>query len=219
MDAPSGPGGVHSSSADELTDEVLLGQVGDGDPDALATLYERYQGVAYGMAMRITNDPALAQDALQDAFVGVWRNAVRYAPERGSVRTWLLAIVHHRAVDVIRRRRPVSELPEGDAPPAEMVVPDIWGEVSQRLDRQTVLHALTTLPDVQREAIELAYFSGLTQTEIAARTRAPLGTVKSRVRLGLLSLRATLAETGAARSAGTTERSDATAVAAPEPRR
>jgi RNA polymerase sigma-70 factor (ECF subfamily) len=109
------------------------------------------------------------------------------------VKTWLLAIVHHRAIDAVRRRRPTTELPEReDAPPAPLTLPDIWPEVAGNLDRESIAGALASLSDVQREAIELAYFGGLTQQEIAARTGAPLGTVKSRIRLGLLAMRGVL---------------------------
>ncbi len=150
----------------------------------------------YGMATRITGDPALAQDVVQDAFLGIWRNAARYASARASARTWILSITHHRAVDAVRRRRPTVEMPEPDAPatPSQLVMPGIWPEVSQRIDADSVRAALRALPPVQREAITLAYFSGLTQQEIAQRTDAPLGTVKSRVRLGLLQLRRLLGD-------------------------
>ena len=103
-----------------------------------------------------------------------------------------MSIVHHRAIDAVRRRRPTAELPEGgeDGPaPAQLTLPDIWPEVAAGIDRETVRGALATLSDVQREAIELAYFGGLTQVEIAERTATPLGTVKSRIRLGLLGMR------------------------------
>jgi RNA polymerase sigma-70 factor (ECF subfamily) len=112
---------------------------------------------------------------------------------RGSVKTWLLSIVHHRAIDAIRRRRPVAELPEReDVPPPALRLPDVWGEVAANLDAAAVRAALAALTDVQREAIELAYFGGLTQVEIAERTETPLGTVKSRMRLGLLAMRRSL---------------------------
>jgi len=180
--------------ADE-TDEALLARVAGADPEALSELYERYRTVTYSLALRITKDSAAAEDVIQDAFLGVWRNASRYAAARGSVRTWILAIVHHRAIDAVRRRRPMSELPEPEAPaPPTLVVPDVWPEVAGRLDRDTVTSALASLPKLQREALELAYFGGLTQAEIATRTRAPLGTVKSRVRLGLLAMRKAIEE-------------------------
>ena len=139
-------------------------------------------------ASRMT--PRLAEDVVQDAFLGAWRNAARYVEGRGSVKTWLLSIVHHRAIDAIRRRRPTSELPEStEAPPAALTEPDIWAEVAAGLDAEMVRGAMDVLSPPQREAIELAYFSGLTQVEIAERTGAPLGTVKSRMRLGLLAMR------------------------------
>jgi RNA polymerase sigma-70 factor (ECF subfamily) len=170
-----------------------MAQVAEGEQMALAELYDKYQGVMYGMAMRITGDSGLAQDVVQESFLGIWRNAGRYASDRASVRTWMLSITHHRAVDALRRRRPTVELPDSEiSAPRALTLPDVWGEVSSRLDADTVRGALQALPTAQREAIELAYFGGLTQQEIAARTDTPLGTVKSRVRLGLLSLRRVL---------------------------
>jgi RNA polymerase sigma-70 factor (ECF subfamily) len=162
-----------------------------GRLDALDRLYDRYRTMAFSIALRITNDATLAEDVVQDAFLGAWRNASRYAEDRGSVRTWLLSIVHHRAIDVVRRRRPTADLPAGEdaTPPPELTLPDVWPEVVASIDRDTVHAALSSLSEVQREAIELAYFGGLTQIEIAERTNAPLGTVKSRIRLGLLSMR------------------------------
>jgi RNA polymerase sigma-70 factor, ECF subfamily len=193
-----------------LDDEALLDRAARGDQGALGMLYDRYQGLMYGLASRITGDSALAQDVVQEAFVGIWRNAARFSADRASARTWMLSITHHRAVDAVRRRRPVSELPDPEVPPESMVVPDVWPEVNRRLDAASVRAAVSTLSDVQREAIELAYFGGLTQPEIAERTGAPLGTVKSRVRLGLLQLRAALESSGETRQRAASE-ADATA--------
>jgi RNA polymerase sigma factor (sigma-70 family) len=182
-----------SVSPTDDADRAVLALVTAGQLDALQELYDRYRIMAYSIALRITTDPSLAEDVVQDAFLGVWRNASRYVEGRGSVKTWLLSIVHHRAVDAVRRRRPTTELPEReDVPPPALTLPDIWGEVAGNLDRAEIATAMATLTDVQREAIELAYWGGLTQQEIAERTGAPLGTVKSRVRLGLLSLRRAL---------------------------
>ena len=165
----------------------------NGDLGALDRLYEHYGAMAFSIAYRITGDRGAAEDVVQEAFLGAWRNAGRYLDGRGSVRTWLLSIVHHRAIDAIRRRRATIELPDGEAAtPDVLTLPDTWEEVRQRLDRESVLAALSALSDVQREAIELAYFGGLTQTEIAERTGVPLGTVKGRMRLGLAGLRAAL---------------------------
>ena len=184
-------------SAVDDADRAALARIDDGALDALEELYDRYKTVAYSIAYRITTDAALAEDVLQEAFLGVWRNAGRYVEGRGSVKTWLLAIVHHRAIDAVRRRRPTDELPDGaDAQPAAFTIPDIWAEVSAGLDAETVRAALAALPDPQREAIELAYFGGLSQQEIATRVGAPLGTIKGRMRLGLLAMRRFLVERG-----------------------
>jgi RNA polymerase sigma-70 factor (ECF subfamily) len=177
----------------ESSDETLISRLATGtDEAALSELYDRYQAQMYGLALRITRDPALAQDAVQEAFVGVWRNAARYAVGRSTVRTWMLSIAHHRAIDIIRRRRPDAALPEIETADRALTTPDVWAEVAQALDRATVSAVMASLPDAQREAIQLAYFEGLTQVEIADRTGTPLGTVKSRVRLGLLAMRRTL---------------------------
>jgi len=181
-------------------DRGVVARIVDGDLDALEALYDRYRTMAYSIALRVTGDATLAEDVLQEAFLGAWRHADRYAEGRGSVKTWLLAIVHHRAVDAVRRRRPTSALPETeDRAPAALTLPDVWGEVVAGLDAETVRGALGALPEAQREAIELAYYGGLTQQEIAARTGAPLGTVKGRMRLGLLAMRRYLLETGVTR--------------------
>jgi len=187
------PGRLRTASVSDDADRAVLVRLANGELDALEELYDRYKTMAYSIAYRITNDATAAEDVVQDAFVGAWRNAARYVEGRGSVKTWLLAIVHHRAIDAVRRRRPTTELPDAEMPPpATLTLPDIWGEVAGNLDRAEIASALATLSDVQREAIELAYFGGLTQVEIADRTGAPLGTVKSRIRLGLLAMRAAL---------------------------
>jgi len=199
-DRDGGLSGRVASSTDDA-DRDVLARVSNGELDALQDLYDRYRTMAYSIALRITADASLAEDVVQDAFLGAWRNAARYVEGRGSVKTWLLSIVHHRAIDAVRRRRPTSELPEAEAPPPPaLTLPDVWKEVAGNLDREAIAAALATLSVVQREAIELAYFGGLTQIEIADRTGAPLGTVKSRVRLGLLAMRAEL--TGEAADAG-----------------
>jgi RNA polymerase sigma-70 factor (ECF subfamily) len=195
MSESAGPLPLRVTTVADDADRAVLGRIADGELRALDDLYERYKTMAYSIAFRITSDATLAEDVVQDAFLGVWRNAARYVEGRGSVKTWLLSIVHHRAIDAVRRRRPTSELPEReDVPPPEFRVPDVWAEVSSRLDADTVRGAMAVLSDVQREAIELAYFSGLTQVEVAERTATPLGTVKSRMRLGLLAMRRVLLE-------------------------
>jgi len=195
----SGPAGglaVDGAGVPGTSDEALLERLAiRADTEALSELYDRYQALMYGLAMRITNDAQLAQDAVQEAFVGVWRNAARYSAARASVRTWILSITHHRAIDLIRRRRATVALPEASETVAEaLTVPDVWPEIAHSIDVDAVRAAIAQLPDAQRQAIELAYFGGLTQVEIAQRTESPLGTIKSRVRLGLLTLRRQLEE-------------------------
>ena len=145
-------------------DRAVLELVTNGQLDALQDLYDRYRTMAYSIALRITTDPSLAEDVVQDAFLGVWRNASRYVEGRGSVKTWVLSIVHHRAVDAVRRRRPTTGLPEReDTPPPALTLPDLWQEVAGNLDREEIAGAMASLTDVQREAIELAYWARLTQ--------------------------------------------------------
>jgi RNA polymerase sigma factor (sigma-70 family) len=174
-------------------------QVAAGEIGGLETLYDRYHAMAYALALRITTETGLAEDVVQDSFLGVWRNADRYAEAKGSVRGWLLAIVRHRAIDAMRRQRAGVALGEevDEVLPTALTLPDIWPEVAGRLDAEQVRDALTVLPPAQREVIELAYFEGLTQREIADRTHAPLGTVKSRMRLGLVALREQIVGRGA----------------------
>jgi len=184
------PGRLRTATVTDDADRAVLVRLANGELEALEDLYDRYKTMAYSIAFRITNDTTLAEDVVQDAFLGAWRNAGRYIEGRASVKTWLLSIVHHRAIDAVRRRRPTTELPDTELPPpTQLTLPDVWAQVSATLDADTVQGALATLSDVQREAIELAYFGGLTQQEIAERTDTPLGTVKSRMRLGLLAMR------------------------------
>jgi RNA polymerase sigma-70 factor (ECF subfamily) len=201
MSAVVEPGNRPSQA--EPTDEALLERAANGDQSAIAVLYDRYTGMMFGLATRITGDAALAQDVVQEAFVGIWRNAARFSSARASARTWILSICHHRAVDAVRRRRQADPLPDPELPPPpQLALPDVWPDVAARMDADAVRSAIATLPDAQREAIDLAYFAGLTQTEIAERTGAPLGTVKSRVRLGLLALAERLREPDARPSEG-----------------
>jgi RNA polymerase sigma-70 factor, ECF subfamily len=187
---------AQASEADRM-DRETMDRLASGDLEALERLYEHHGAMAFSIAFRITSDRSAAEDVVQEAFLGAWRNAGRYVDARGTVRTWLLSIVHHRAIDAVRRRRPTTELPESEsALPQALTGADAWGEVSDRLDREEIVAALRSISEVQREAIELAYFGGLTQTEIAERTGVPLGTVKGRLRLGLQGLRAAMLAVG-----------------------
>ena len=173
-------------------DAALIELLVENRAEGLSELFDAYGRMAYSLAYRVTRDPGLAEDAVQEAFLGAWRNARQYAADRGSVKTWLMTIVHRRSVDIVRRRRhPTESLTDATSTP-ELASQDTWAEVRRGLDRAVIIQALAQLPAVQRAVIELAYFDGLTQIEIAAATGAPLGTVKSRARAGLESLRGTL---------------------------
>jgi RNA polymerase sigma-70 factor (ECF subfamily) len=174
------------------TDEALLAAIAAGDEQALAELYDRLGGVAYRLAVRVLRDPALAQDAVQDAFLGVWRTAVSFDPARGKASTWLLTLVHRRAVDLVRREDRRRADPLDDAPIPSGDATDESAEV--REERRRVQAALAQLPPDQREALELAYYGGLTQSELAERLGVPIGTIKSRMFTGLSKLRDLLAE-------------------------
>ena len=175
-----------------LSDEALLSLVASSDETALAELYDRFGGVAYGLALRILRDEALAQDAVQEAFLGVWRTADRFLAERARASTWILTLVHRRAVDLVRReeRRRADTLEHAPEPSGGGVDEEAW----LRLQRERVQHALRQLPDQQREAIELAYYGGFTQSELAERLGQPLGTIKSRMFTGLSRLREILVD-------------------------
>lgn len=170
-----------------LSDDALLALVARGDDDALAALYDRFGRVAYGIALRVLRDPGLAQDAVQEAFLGAWRTAAAFDPARGSASTWLLTLVHRRAVDVVRReqRRRTEPLPDEPADAAGQADDDAL--VRDR--RRAVQEALARLPADQRRALELAYYGGLTQSELAEALGIPLGTVKSRMFTALARLR------------------------------
>jgi RNA polymerase sigma factor (sigma-70 family) len=177
-----------------LSDEALVALAARADDGALAELYDRFGHVAYGLALRIVRDPALAEDAVQEAFLTIWRSASRFVPERAKARTWILTLVHRRAVDVVRREQPRRAEPIELAPPASADVTE--DEAWLRLQRARVQDALRRLPDQQREALELAYYGGFTQSELAERLGEPLGTIKSRMFAGLARLRELLADTG-----------------------
>jgi RNA polymerase sigma factor (sigma-70 family) len=176
-----------------LSDEALVALVARGDDGALAALYDRFGRVAYGLALRIVRDRTLAEDAVQEAFLTVWRNADRFVPERAKASTWILTFAHRRAVDLVRReeRRRTEPLPQA---PVEDTAPGTDEEAWLRLRRERVQKALRMLPDQQREALELAYFGGFTQSELAERLGEPLGTIKSRMFTGLARLRELLDE-------------------------
>ena len=177
-----------------LSDEALVLMAARSEESALAELYDRYGRAAYGLALRVLRDPALAEDAVQEAFLALWRSAARFVPERSKASTWILTLVHRRAVDVVRReqRRRTDSLESTAEPSVDGVDEDAW----LRLQRERVQAALRSLPDAQREALELAYYGGFSQSELAERLGQPLGTVKSRMFTGLARMRELLGEPG-----------------------
>jgi RNA polymerase sigma-70 factor (ECF subfamily) len=177
-----------------LSDEALVALAARSEQTALAELYDRYGRPAYGLALRIVRDQALAEDAVQEAFLSVWRTAARFVPERGSAGTWILTLVHRRAVDIVRReeRRRADSLEQAPEPGGGGADEEAW----LRLRRERVQEALRQLPDHQREALELAYYGGFTQSELAERLGQPLGTIKSRMFAGLARMRELLGDPG-----------------------
>jgi RNA polymerase sigma factor (sigma-70 family) len=176
-----------------LSDEALLSLVAGSDDQALAELYDRFGRVAYGLALRILRDETLAQDAVQEAFLAVWRSADRFLAERARASTWILTLVHRRAVDLVRRedRRRAEPLERAPEPAAPSSAED---DAALGFERRIVQEALLRLPPEQREALELGYYGGLTQSELAERLGQPLGTIKSRMFAGLARLRDLLAQ-------------------------
>jgi RNA polymerase sigma factor (sigma-70 family) len=171
----------------QRSDEELLDAVASGDDGALAALYDRFGRIAYGLAYRILRDQALAEDAVQEGFLAVWRSAQGYQRERSKAATWILTLVHRRAVDLVRRedRRRTETLDHAHEPAAQSVE----DEAGLRDRRVAVQAALQQLPHDQRQALELAYYGGYTQSELAERLGVPLGTIKSRMFAGLNRLR------------------------------
>ena len=178
-----------------LSDEALVALVARDDEEALAELYDRVGRTAYGLALRVLRDERHAEDAVQEAFLQVWRSAATFRPERAKASTWILTLVHRRAVDLVRREQrrqaePLTDDAAGAAVAAEQTDEAAW----LRFERERVQTALKRLPDLQRETLELAYYGGFSQSELAERLGVPLGTIKSRMFAGLARLRELLDE-------------------------
>lgn len=180
----------------EQSDADLIGRAAEGDARALEVLYDRYSRSVYGFALRLVGDQQLAEEVLQEAFFRAWRQGADYSPSRGTFITWLLSITHNLAIDELRKRRRRPQKADSEEPETVLAAmvdtsagSDVEDEVWLGALRQTVTQALAGLPAPQREAIELAYYQGLTQREIADRLGEPLGTIKTRMRLGLQKLR------------------------------
>jgi len=190
----------HREPADPSADLDAIRRVASGDPDALAFLYDRHSRIVYALAFRIIGDSPDAEEIVQDVFAQVWRQAARYDTTRGAVVAWMLMMTRSRAIDRIRARRGVPPVaPDSWKGLTEMVDPAQGPELTTLTAEQVsrLRDALNTLPLAQRLAIQLAFYEGLTHIEIAERLEEPLGTVKTRIRLGLLKLRDAVVETPA----------------------
>ena len=185
-----------------LADEDLMTQVQSGDARAFEVIFDRHADAAFSLAYRMCGRRVTAEDVVQEAFLSLWRSGARYDRTRGSVRSWVLGVVHNRAIDLFRRdavrtSRDVSD----EAAVERMAAPDSTeGEVHRRDDASEVQGALQDLPDDQRQVIELAYFGGFSHSEIAEQLQLPAGTVKGRMRLGLTKLRLSLGDPSGALS-------------------
>lgn len=180
----------HPQSVAHLDDETLLALISSHDETAFTSLYERYARLLYSIALRITRDRAAAEEVLQDVFHAVWQRGSTFRPTAGSVSSWLSGIARNRSIDEVRSRWYRAR--EWDLPLDHL--PDLSGAVERGLEHFAVLrtdlrYALSKLPFLQRQAIEMAYYSGLSSTEIAARLQEPVGTIKGRLRLGMEKLR------------------------------
>lgn len=188
-----------TDTAHPLNDQLLAERLRSGDREALGELYDRYASVAMAVAVRVVSDRELAEDLVHDAYVAVWQKIDRFDPSRGSLRSWLLTIVRNRAIDRLRGTRPSMELGEADEQSLLRTGPNpTWEAAAARRSAHELRRALESLPDEQRQAVELAYFGGRTYREIATLTGVPQGTANGRLRLALAKLRDSLSLTDAA---------------------
>ena len=176
-----------------LEDQELLVRIAAGEKDALEAIYERYSSAVYSLARYMLRSEAVAEEATQDVFLNIWLKAASYNSTRGQPKTWIMSVAHHKVIDVIRSRRRAEAISDPkeyetlDLLPSEQIGTD--EAVERNLEAERVHRALERLPVAQQEVVTLAYFSGLSQSEIAARLGQPLGTVKTRARLALQKLR------------------------------
>ena len=176
---------MSGSASNVSIDATLLSAVRSGDEQAMAQLYERYSSIVYSVALRVVGDTGAAEDILQEVFMQLWRSPDVFDPSRGSLAGWLAVIARNRAIDSLRKRRPETDI-------TEIVVsiePDLASEADWSRVLEKIRSALTSMPPTQRSALEMAFFEGLTHTEIAKKTGEPLGTIKTRIRAGLVTLR------------------------------
>jgi len=179
------------------SDQRVVDLLAQASPEGIEMIYDRYGRLAYTLAFRVLGDAGAAEEVVQEAFLAIWRRATSYRPERGSLRTWVCSIVHHRAIDRLRGRsgRARLDLPL-DRASVEASLSDTWETVAAELERGHLRRALAGLPDDQRRTLELAYYAGHSQSEISSLMGVPLGTVKGRTRMALRRLRTALEREG-----------------------
>src|SRR5437868_3776587 len=180
--------GESLSSADlkaASPDMALVSAIRAGDQSAMAALYDRFSSVVYSVALRVLGETGAAEDVLQDVFLQLWRNPGVFDASRGKLGAWLAVIARNRAIDALRKRHPESDIEDCIL----SVEPDLAGDVQRSRAMEKVRGVLGEMPSAQRSALEMAYFEGMSHSEIADKTGEPLGTVKTRIRAGLLALR------------------------------
>ena len=185
---------------ESLDDHQLIQLISQADKDALEALYTRYQTPVYSLAMFMLKKPALAEDVTQDIFLNIWLKASSFNAERGQPRGWIMSVAHHKIIDLIRSQRRTTVNTDPVDYETLDLLPDggvsTEAQVEQSLERERIMRALETIPANQREVIMLAYFGGLSQSEMAEKLYLPLGTIKTRVRLAMLKLRTVLENDG-----------------------
>lgn len=167
------------------TDVEVVSAIRSGDESAMAYLYDKYSSIVYSVALRVLADTGAAEDVLQEVFMQLWRNPGAFDASRGNLAPWLAVIARNRAIDSLRKRQPETDIEDVIV----SVEPDMAGDAERSRAMEKVRSALGSMPAPQRSALEMAYFEGLTHTEIAEKTGEPLGTVKTRIRAGLIALR------------------------------
>jgi RNA polymerase sigma-70 factor (ECF subfamily) len=168
-----------------VNDAVLLAQVGQDDDSAMEGIFRRYSGTVYSVALRVLHDSGQAEDVLQEVFLQLWRNPAAFVQERGSLGAWLVVLARNRSIDLLRRRKPSDSIE--DVVLASSV--NVASDAERNITMEKVRRVIAAMPAEQRKSLELAYFEGLSHTEIASRTGDPLGTVKTRIRQALINLR------------------------------
>jgi RNA polymerase sigma-70 factor, ECF subfamily len=176
---------LSTGTADELDDGHLMSAIRAGNQDAMAQIYDRYSSVVYSVALRVLGDSAAAEDVLQEIFLQLWRNPSSFDASRGNLAPWLAVIARNRALDILRKRRPQSEIEETTV----SVEVDLASDAERKRMTTKIRSILRQMPAAQRSALEMAYFEGYSHSEISEKTGEPLGTIKTRIRTGLMLLR------------------------------